>query len=143
VGRIVRITDPLGFDTQTTFNAVDQITQIRDANQGVTQVGYDVKRNIASVTNPLNVQIESYQHDKLGRLVQKTDGKPKSAIYQYDPAGNLSQLTDRRGQAIRYGYHSQNRVTRIDHPDSVETRSYDAAGRLVEVRESDSLLSYA
>jgi RHS repeat-associated protein len=143
VGRIVKITDPLGFDTQTTFNAFNQITQTRDANLNVTQLGYDARRNLASVTNPLNVQIESYQYDELGRIVQKTDAKAKSATYQYDTAGNLSQMTDRRGQVIRYGYDSKNRLTGINYPDNAETRTYDAAGRIIEIREADSVLTYA
>jgi RHS repeat-associated protein len=143
IGRIRKITDPLGFDTERTYNAVDQVTQVRDANLGVTQLAYDAKRGLASVTNALNVQIESYQYDEIGRLTQKTDAKAKSAIYQYDAAGNLSQMMDRRGQVIRYGYDTRNRPTRVDYPDSAQTRSYDAAGRLAEVREADNAMTYA
>ena len=50
----------------------------------------------ASVIDPRNNTLESYQYDNLNRLTQKTDAAAKSTLYQYDGAGNLTQLTDRR-----------------------------------------------
>jgi RHS repeat-associated protein len=54
----------------------------------------------------------------------------------------LIQSTDRKGQVTRYAYDPQSRLTRIDYPDTTQTRSYDVVGRLTEVRESGSIISY-
>ncbi len=143
VGRITTTTDPLGFRTQSAYNEVDQLTTITDAGLGVTQLNYDARRNLASVVNPLETPIESYQYDNLNRITQRTDAKLRSTLYQYDGAGNLSQLTDRKGQVTGISYDSQNRPVQINYPDgATQTRSYDAVGRLTELRESDNSIAF-
>jgi RHS repeat-associated protein len=138
VGRVQKTTDPLGFETANQYNPVDQLAEIIDANAGSTKLTYDAKRNLASVINPLNVPIESYQYDTQNRLTQKTDAKGKSTGYQYDTAGNLTQMTDRRSQLTTLAYDDQNRPVQIAFSDATQTRAYDAAGRLTEVREGSS-----
>ena len=140
VGRVQKTTDPLGFETASLYNPVDQLSEVVDANAGSTKLTYDAKRNLASVINPLNVPIESYQYDALNRLTQRTDAKGKSTGYQYDTAGNLTQMTDRRSQLTTLAYDDQNRPTQITFPDATQTRKYDAAGRLVEVREGSGAI---
>ena len=114
VGRITKITDPLGFDALTEFNTVDQVSKLTDANQGVTQLGYDSKRNLTSVINPLNNTIESYTYDNRYRLTQIIDAKLKSTGYQYDGANNVSQVTDRKGQVTIFTRDLNNRITQIN-----------------------------
>lgn len=144
VGRITKSTDPLGFDTLTEFNAIDQITKVTDANQGVTQFGYDPKRNLASVTNPLNNTIESYAYDNRYRPTQVTDAKAKSTLNQFDGAGNRVSMTDRKGQVMTYSYDRNNRLTQINYPGGItQTRTYDAVGRLAEIREPDNATTYS
>ena len=143
VGRITATTDPLGFRTQSAYNAVDRPTTITDAGLGVTQLNYDTRRNLASVIDPLNNAIESYQYDNLNRVTQRTDAKLKSTLYQYDGAGNLSLLTDRKGQVTGVTYDSQNRPVQINYPEgTTQTRSYDAVGRLTEIRENDNATAF-
>ncbi len=142
-GRPVLNTDPLGFNTQSAYNAIDQITTITDANAGVTQFNYDTKRNLASVVNPLSNTIEAYQYDNLNRITQRTDAKLKNTAYQYDGAGNVTQMTDRKGQVTGINYDAQNRITSIVFPGGVtQTRTYDTVGRLAEIREPDNATTY-
>jgi|SRR5882672_2131600 len=135
VGRLAKTTDPRGFATSSELNTVDQLARIVDAKVGVTRLNYDPRRNLASVIDPRNNAIESYQYDNPNRLTQKTDAAARSTLYGYDGAGNLTQLTDRRNQVTRVAYDAQNRPTRIDYADgSSQSRIYDTLGRRTETR---------
>jgi RHS repeat-associated protein len=139
LGRITQTTDALGYPTLASYNNLNQLTTITDANQGVTRFNFDARNKLASVVNPLNHTIESYGYDTIGRLATKTDAKLKSETYQYDGNGNVTSITDRRLQTTTVAYDNANRPLRITfHDGSVQERSYDAIGRLSEVREGDN-----
>jgi len=143
VGRLVKRTNSLGFDTQMAYNATDQLSQIIDAAFGLTLLNYDGRRNLASIVDPRGNTTESYQYDDLHRLTQKTDAAGKASLYQYDSSGNLVKGTDRRGQVSSFTYDARRRVARVDYPDAVQTRAYDSAGRVIEIRDGNTSIQYA
>jgi len=147
VGRTTRETDPLGHSTTVEYNGSNGITIVKDALNQAMNMSYDSAGRLASVVNPLGNAIESYTYDDGDRVTEKTDALNKKDSYEYDDAGRLTKHIDRKGSTTTYGYTVKGDVARIDYSDGTETRSYDAAGRLVEIRSavtgSESALTYA
>jgi RHS repeat-associated protein len=141
-GRLIKYTDPLGFDTRAEYNGVDQLTKIIDPLLQETRLSYDPAQRVASVVDARNNAVESYQYDNGDRLIARVDALNKSAGNQYDSSGRLIESTDRKGQITRYGYDQKNRLTRVDFTDATQSRSYDLVGRLTEIREAGTLITY-
>jgi RHS repeat-associated protein len=138
-GRIIQTTDALGNDTRASYNALNRLTKITDARQGETHFNFDGRNNLASVVNPLNHAIESYGYNSIGRLSSKTDAHLRSETYGYDGNGNLTLVLDRRNQSTGITYNARNQPERITYHDgTAQERTYDAAGRLSEIREGDN-----
>jgi RHS repeat-associated protein len=142
-GRPIKVTDPLGFDTRAEYNGVDQVTKVVDPLLQETRYSYDPAQRLASVVDPRNNAVETRQYDGGDRLTARVDALNKAAAYRYDGAGRPTQFTDRKGQVTRYAYDAQSRITRIDYPDTTQTRSYDLVGRLTDIREPGSVITYA
>lgn len=137
LGRMTGVTDALGHTGQTEYNALGQVTRLTDALDQDTQLGYDAAGRMTGVTNPAGVAIEQYDYDAQGRVVAVRDALGQAVRHEYDAANRLARMTDRNGRVTAYQYERHggaDRIVRIDHPDGVETRSYDAAGRLAEIR---------
>jgi RHS repeat-associated protein len=138
-GRIIQTKDALGNVTQASYNSLNQLTRITDAKSGLTRFNFDSRNNLASVVNPLEHAIESYQYDTVGRLSVKADALLRAEAYGYDGNGNLTSITDRRLQTTGIAYDAANRPLRITYHDgTVQERTYDAVGRLTEIREPDN-----
>jgi RHS repeat-associated protein len=55
----------------------------------------------------------------------------------------VSKVIDRTGKVTTLRYDERNRLTRIEHPDGpIQTRVYDSAGRLSEIREGGDVTAY-
>jgi RHS repeat-associated protein len=118
--------------------------------------GYDAAGNRTSMSDGSGTV--SYQHDNLDRLTSVTRGS-NGFSYGYDVAGNLTSRgypdgtqiaynydDDNRlasiasgGASTGYGYDSAGNLTQTTLPAAngyVETRTYDRAGRLAEVKSA-------
>jgi RHS repeat-associated protein len=96
----------------------DNLNRLTSTARGTNTFSYvyDVASNITSSTYPDTTQI-SYAYDEDNRLASATTGGTTTS-YAYDPASDLTQTTLPAGN----GY--------------LETRSYDHAGRLTEVKNA-------
>jgi RHS repeat-associated protein len=96
----------------------DNLNRLTSATRGTDSYAYayDIAGNLTSRTYPDTTQT-SYTYDEDNRLANATSGG-NSTTYGYDPASDLTQTTLPAGN----GY--------------VETRSYDAAGRLTELKNA-------
>ena len=98
VGRHIRMTDPLGFDTRTEYNGVNQITKVIDPPLQETRLTYDAAQRPASIIDARNVTLDSYQYDNGDRLITVTDALNKttnqSHTLAYDDNGNLVSKTE-------------------------------------------------
>lgn len=154
IGNAVRVTDALGNETLSYFNAVGRVTATVRRPAGattgtLTEYRYDVVGNAtqvieyqngASVT-PSNTyaaiggihnRITTTQYDTLGRAIQVTDANGSNSYMAYDEAGRLS----RQWQGVQ--------VQRMNDRTGTDTQvwwrayRYDAVGQVVEVLEPNS-----
>jgi RHS repeat-associated protein len=166
-GNRVATTDPNGNATQTTgdgttsysYDHADRLKTISysDSTPAVSY-GYDNAGNRTSMSDGAGTV--SYGYDNLNRLTSVTRGTDAFS-YGYDVAGNLTSRTypdgtqttysydeDNRlasassgGNVTSYGYDPASDLTQTTLPAGngyVETRSYDAAGLLTEVKNANA-----
>ncbi|ALN92397.1 LysM peptidoglycan-binding domain-containing protein [Lysobacter gummosus] len=144
-GQLVRATDPLGVVTETHYDLSGQkITIVVDAGEGrlnlTTTFDYDALGRALRVTEgagTASARITLNTYDKQGQLLSSTidpDGLALKTQFAY-LRGNLSSKIDANGNVVRYVYDENNRLTHtVDATGAVTVRSYDADGRLVELR---------
>ena len=108
----------------------------------VTRYAYDAAYRLTSVVDPRNNAVESYQYDAQDRLSARLDAFSKITRYDYDSAGRVSRYTDRKSQVIEYAFDANDRPVGVDYAGVVLTLTYDAAGRVTELREPDNAVSY-
>jgi RHS repeat-associated protein len=114
VGNRTSMTDGSG----TVTYAYDNVDRLTGVTRGMNTFGYgwDVAGNLISRTYPDSTSI-AYGYDEDNRLTSAATGGVTTS-YGYDPAGHLTQTTLPSGN----GY--------------VETRTYDNAGRLIDVKNA-------
>jgi RHS repeat-associated protein len=80
----------------------------------------------------------AYSHDASGRLVERVFPDATTTDYSYDDDGRLWTVTN-ASRVWTYGYDSAGNQTSLALPTSnghSESRTYDAAGRLTELKNS-------
>jgi RHS repeat-associated protein len=108
---LTSITDQIGTKSYT-YDVLDRLTAVTRGSSGFSY-GYDLGSNLTSRVYPDGTSV-SQTYDDDSRLATVTSGG-KTTSYGYDPAGNLLTTTLPSGN----GY--------------VESRTYDAAGRLSQL----------
>ena len=66
------------------------LTEMKDALEGVTGLGYDLNGNLVSGTDA-NGHSESCYYDVLGQLLTQTDAAGNVTAMEYDAVGNISR----------------------------------------------------
>jgi RHS repeat-associated protein len=137
-GRLRSIINPLGQKTIYTPDALDRITLLTDAINGVTQFGYDPNSNLLTVTDAKSQQTV-YTPNNMNRTVTRKDPLLRTETYTYDNNGNLATVLDRKSQTTTYTYDPLNRRTKATFQDGTSTNyTYDAGNRITQVQEKNS-----
>ncbi|MCS7063384.1 MAG: hypothetical protein NZM04_04960, partial [Methylacidiphilales bacterium] len=159
-GLKIREIDPLGRQTQFEYNARGDLVKITRPDGKVKTFDYDslgrkvkeINENNEATTytyTPLDAihtitdakgQVHTYSYNNAGRKSQLTFPDGTFEKWDYDEAGNVIKFTRRDGTQITYTYDNRHRLVLSDFSDTTpdETRTYDAAGRLIRVQSSVS-----
>jgi RHS repeat-associated protein len=137
-GRLRSIINPLGQKTVYTPDALDRITLLTDAINGVTQFGYDPNSNLLTVTDAKSQQTV-YTPNNMNRTTTRKDPLLRTETYIYDNNGNLATVLDRKSQTTSYTYDPLNRRTKATFQDGTSTNyTYDAGNRITQVQEKNA-----
>jgi RHS repeat-associated protein len=137
-GRLRSVINPLGQKTVYTPDALDRITLLTDAINGVTQFGYDPNSNLLTVTDAKSQQTV-YTPNNMNRTTSRKDPLLRTETYTYDNNGNLATVLDRKSQTTTYTYDSLNRRTKATFQDGSSTNyTYDAGNRITQVQEKNA-----
>jgi RHS repeat-associated protein len=145
-------TDPMGNVVTFTYDDVGRMKKksedLGSGNAIVTQWAYDQNNNVTSLTDD-NGKVTSYAYDKLNRLTTKTYDNTKTVAYQYDAQSNVTRITDQIGSLLDYGYDDIDERTGCSITkgtgvlgDTNESWVYDAAGRMTQAADDDSIVNY-
>ncbi len=141
LGRPVKVTDPLGYETLYCYNQAGhrvnvtdaegrptayqvnhggQVTQILDAQGGTTTLAYGgegcascsgTDSQLTSLTDPKG-KTTSFEYDLAGQLTKEIDPLGNETQYFYeDGRGNLTKRIDANGQTVTYQYDVLDRLT--------------------------------
>lgn len=144
-GNLTSIIDPLGHETDSTYDAINRLSSVTDALSHTTSYSYDANSNLTSKTDPLAHSV-SNAYDDLNRLTSATDGRSKTTSFAYDAAGNRTSVTDPLGNITSYSYDDAGRlVSSVDPRGNVSgcgcassyttSYGYDEAGNQTTITD--------
>jgi len=136
-GNLTKLVDANGNATPTAgdgttiygYDALNRLVSVNysDATPDVTYA-YDPASNRTSLTDGAGT--ETYTYDSLNRLKTVTRSR-KSFAYDYDPADNLVKRTYPDGTVVDYTYDDDGRLESVASAGATTTYGYDEAGNLV------------
>lgn len=113
--------------------------------QVVTQYSYDAGDNVTQIKDPRGL-ITSYTFDGLGQKWQQVSPDTAATSYSYDGYGRLASLTRSDGVTTTYGYDGIGRRTSESAGGLTHTFTYDSCtngtGRLCLVSDATGNTSY-
>ncbi|HUR23469.1 MAG TPA: RHS repeat-associated core domain-containing protein, partial [Acidimicrobiales bacterium] len=147
-GNPVRVVDPLGRVTRTTYNTLNQPLAVTDAGGVATTFSYDVAGNLLSRSRPLTfttqTQTTTYSYGDAahpGDLTSVKDPNNKVWLMTYTPNGDVATTTDPLGHKASFGYDTIGRRTSSVSPKGnvvganpatyTSTSTYNAFGQLL------------
>ncbi|MEW6746638.1 MAG: DUF6531 domain-containing protein [Planctomycetota bacterium] len=139
VNRIVHIAYPDSTEVAYTYDDNGNRTGMTDP-VGSGTFGYDEMDWMVWSQDPFGQQVQ-YGYDALGNRTSVTYPDSRQVTCSYDAARRLTAVTDFAARVTAYTYDGM-RVATLTYPSGVvETRGYDAAGRLSSLVTEDSALS--
>ncbi len=149
--------------TTTTYDANGNVLTVTDPNQSVTTNTYDAHNRLSATTDGADITVE-FGYDAVGNRISVKDGKQQTTTFTYDgqnrlltetgpgnhllvtnsyDALNKTSRVDAKGVLTEYEYDDRHRITTVLYPGSAKSRAYtyDLAGRITGVGESDNPLS--
>ena len=135
-GLPVRITDPEGNTTISSYDAAGRLISSTDAEGHTTKFVYDGVNRQVAVTDALNRTL-SMTYDSRNNLLTSTDAKGNVTRRNYDGNGNLISQINALAQETRYEYDGEGRLLKvIDAKGHVTQLGYDAKGRLINTTDA-------
>lgn len=122
-------------DVTYAYDAAGNRTQMTDGS-GTETYAYDSLSRLTGVTR--GTSSFSYAYDAAGNVTRRTYPDGTLVDYTYTDDGQLASVIS-GGATTNYSYDATGSLTQTTLPAAnghVETRTYDAAGRLVEVKNA-------
>jgi len=156
--RVVSRIDPLNRTVQFQYNAEGELIEVRSPLNRITRYDYDPRGNLSTITDALNQltrltydnrgnlktvvdqrgNTTTYTYDELARVVGKRNALGQFVDFSYNAVNRLTASTDQLGRRTTIDYDNLHRPTTINYPDATVTYSYDAAGRMSEIADTQS-----
>ena len=141
-GNKVKVVDPNGGISESTYSAQGYLLTQSDPAGNVTRYQYDVLGNKIAVTDPRGSGTDGafttqYQYDDLNRLVKIIMPDQTFTEITYDKAGNKLAEKDPNGVVTSYTYTARNWVETVSQNGELKIRYvYDAKGNQIEVHDA-------
>ncbi len=154
-GRALQTTDPEGNPTRYTYDLLDRLTVLTNAEGGLWSFAYDPAGSLTSATSPRGA-VTGYDYDISNRLIRETDAYGNVTRYEYNQNGWQTAVIDPLGVVTAYDYDDLGRAvaeTRSAVPGEAPsaqvnvttTYEFDLAGKLLaatDPRGSRAAYSY-
>jgi RHS repeat-associated protein len=157
--RVNSVTDRLGRVTVPTFDARENLTQIKAPDGSITKfayepnfnlpiaitdalgktstITYDAKGNATEVKDPLG-KISKLNYDSFGQVTSVTNARNETATMAYDDRGNVIKTTDALGHSNNMTYDILNRMTKATNAlGHVAQYQYDILDRTTQVTSGE------
>jgi RHS repeat-associated protein len=144
--RQIRVMDPLGSETVTTYDAVGNTMSVRDALNRTTAYTYDSLDRLTTVTAP-DLGVTTYTYDPAGNVLTRKDARDRVTSHEYDADDRLTRVTSPTAQVWTTAYDVAGNVSSTTDAtgnatpaggDGMTTFAYDHADRLTSIGYSDA-----
>jgi len=136
-GAVTTATDAFGGKTVYKYDPRMLVTEVLDAEGGVTKREYTEEGWLCAVTSPAG-RCNETAYDARGRVVSCVDGLGNRETWQYDHGGWPSVFTDACGKVWLRTFDAEGRTQTEMSPAGVSTRfEYDERGHLSRVIAGD------
>ena len=132
-GHLVRVVDPLGGATFSSFNSLGLVTAM-GGQTGRTNYTYDKSGRLATESTSSNAQ-RLFEYNALGLQSKVTSGNLDIKRFTYDAAGRMTGTTV-NSDSTTYAYNAGGQLTSATDSQGTVTREYDAAGRLTRCTDT-------
>ncbi|WP_243438500.1 RHS repeat-associated core domain-containing protein [Fundidesulfovibrio soli] len=124
--------DANGRTTLYARDALMNVTRITDPMGGQTQFTYNANSSPLTEVNPLG-RIRQYTYDSANRLFSDTDPAGRTVFYGRDAAGRVTSVMNPKGAATTQEYGLRGQLLNVFDPQGNNTANYtiNAAGRIV------------
>lgn len=124
----VKVTDRRGKETTYDYDLANQLVGMEHPEGGDWEFEHDARGNRIESVDPRE-NVTTYGYDLLDRMVEVAEPLEAVTSYIYDPAGNLTFVTDPRENTTGLGYDELGRLTDVYQPlEKTTSFTYDAAG---------------
>ena len=135
LGRVTKMTHPLGHSTVSDYDANDNTTTTIDPLGRTTATHYDALDRGVAVTDPAGATTVT-AYDAVGNELSVTDGLGRTTRTEYDALNHAVASFDALGYVTRFGYDARGMQTSATDPLGRATATaYDALGRTSSVAD--------
>ena len=137
-GRIVTITDPMGYSNRYAYDEAGDLVSFTDRVDAVTRFTYTGEHYLEDIENALGVRAVRTEYDADGRVARMIDADGKIVALDHELAGRREVITNRLGFVRVLEYDERGNVVReVDELGNATTRTYDGRDNLLS--ETDPL----
>jgi RHS repeat-associated protein len=161
-GRLTALRQPDGTILRYAYTGMGELACRTDADGGTVAYAYDTEERLVSVTNERG-QVYRYERGPTGLVVRTIDYFGRATSYQhsaaldelvrqapdgrktrlrFDHAQRLVSTTDTDGSMTAFTYSAAGDLLAVQTGDGLVTRSFDAAGRLLEEKQGEFTVSH-
>jgi RHS repeat-associated protein len=134
-GNKVRVTDPLGRNTDYHYNAFGQVIQVSNASGDTVRYDYNDAGQVVKLTQP-DGKCWQLAWNEQGRPVSRTDPHGQVYFSEYNARGQCLREHQPDGTAWHYDYNARQQLTTLTAPDKAVTRlEQDLFGRVLNVTD--------
>lgn len=143
-GLVAAVRNGVGDTRHFRYGAFDLPLETQDAQGNRVRLEHDHALRLTAVINEMGQRYE-LAYDLVGNLVTERDYSGLVTRYDYDIAGRVCRRIAPDGTESRYAWSPAGRLVRVEvavgEKVAVTTSEYDAAGRLVEIRNDDGVVT--
>ena len=135
---LLAVTDGDNHTVTSTYNDLNELTAVENADGDTTDYSYDADGNVLTVTDGLG-HATTYTYNDMGQVLTETDPSGGgTTTYTYDEAGRLVSLEDPDANATTYTYNAANEVVTEKSPTGgLTTITYDLDGNVLSTTDPD------
>ncbi|MCA9128356.1 MAG: VCBS repeat-containing protein, partial [Planctomycetales bacterium] len=152
-GNVTSLVSPVSGRTEASYNNKGLTSSATDASGNITNYEYDGNGELLSyswqqeIAGQLETLRETYDRDRNGRLIRRTDALGGAIEISYNERGQLSSQIDELGRTTQFTYNVRGLLQEIVYPDYTPEDltdnprvyfEYDALGR--PIKKTDELL---
>lgn len=140
--RRVLTVDAEGGETAFTYDKVNNLTRVVDANRHATTLEYDGLNRAVKVTNPEGHRV-AFEYDRLGNLLTLTDARNYQTTFTYDGMNRLTLRVDALGGEWRNVYDARGNLLRhVDANGHVNNAyTYDKVYRVLSITDGEGYVT--